>query len=168
MSTVRFGEQSEIAVVVDGKRMEKGLEELPYVLLGRISRVYVESAVADTEADVKGLVEVKHVGNIVPTVVVRFDATGGFTCEEARTILLKKTDQAAATGSTVKPEGQGRSRRIIAGLEEPPEERLRSENGSARSAKQISGRLTLSLPKSAYPEYCPTPGVCSQTPLLET
>ena len=119
--TVGFGEQSEIAVVVDRKRMEKCLEELPYVLLGRISRVYVESTVTSTEADVKGLIEVKHVGNIVPTVVVRCDATGGFACEEARSILLEKTDQAAATGTTVKPEGQGRCRRIIAGLEEPPE-----------------------------------------------
>jgi len=56
VSTVRFSEQTEIAVVVDGKRVEKGLEELPYVLLGHISRVYVESTVANTETDAKGLV----------------------------------------------------------------------------------------------------------------
>jgi len=167
VSTVGFGEQTEIAIFVGGKRVEKGLEELPYVRLGRISRVYVESTVADTEAGVKGLVEVKHVGDIVPTVLVRCDAAGGFACEEARSILLEKADQAAATGSTVKPKRQRRCRGIIAGLEEPPEESLR--NGmcqlSARSAKEI---ITLLLPKSAYPEYCPTPGVCSQIPLLET
>jgi hypothetical protein len=102
--TVGFGEQAEIVVFVVGKRSEKGLEELPYVRLGRISRVYVESTVADTEAGVKGLVEVKHVGDVVPTVLVRCDAAGGFVCEEARAILLEKTDHAAATGSAVEPE----------------------------------------------------------------
>lgn len=122
--TVGFGEQAEIAIFVDGKRIEKGLEELPYVRLGHPSRVYVEST--DTEAGAKGLVEVKHVGEIVPTVLVRCNAAGGFAREEARSILLEKADQAAATGSTVKPKRQGRRRRIIAGLEEPPEESLRN------------------------------------------
>lgn len=125
VSTVGFGEQTEIAVLVIGKRVEKGLEKLPYVLLGRISRVHVESTITKTEADVKGLVEVKHVGNIVPTVLVRCNAVGGFACEEARSILLEKSDQAAATGSTVKPEGQGCYGRVIAALEEPPEQRLK-------------------------------------------
>jgi hypothetical protein len=153
--TVGFGEQAEIAIFVEGKRIVKGLEELPYVRLGRPSRVYVESTVADTEAGAKGLVEVKHVGDVVPTVHVRCDAAGGFVCEEARSILLEKTDQAAATGSTVKPKRQGRCRGIIAGLEEPEEESLRNEMGQpgARSAKEMSGPLTLLSPKSAYPEY---------------
>ena len=92
MSTIGFGEQTELAVLVIGERMEKGLEKPPYVLLGRISRVDVESTIAITEADVKGLVEVKHVGDIVPTVLVRCNATGGFACEKARSILLEKSD----------------------------------------------------------------------------
>ena len=123
LSTVGLGEQAEIAVVVVGERMVEGLEEAPYVRLGRLGRVYVK--IASTVADVKGLVEVKHVGDIVPTVLVRREATRGLVFEEARTILLEKTEHAAATGATIEPECHRRGRRTFAGLEEPPEEGLR-------------------------------------------
>ena len=69
LSTVGLGEQTKIAVVVAGKRIEEGLEEGPHVLRGRIGRAYLKSTVA--EADAKGLVEIEHVGDIVPTVLVR-------------------------------------------------------------------------------------------------
>jgi len=123
VSTVGLGEHAEIVVVVAGERMVEGLEEAPYVLLGRLGRAYVKCTI--TVAGVKGLVEVKHVGDTVPTVLVRRKATRGLGFEEARAILLEKTDQAAATGATIKPECHRRRRRTFAGLEEPPEEGLR-------------------------------------------
>ncbi len=148
LSTVGLGEQTKIAVVVAGKRIEEGLKEGPHVLRGRIGRAYLKGTVA--EADAKGLVKIEHVGDIVPTVLVRRKAFHGVAFEEARAIFLEETSHAAATGPTIKPESQRCRCRISAGLKEPPEQRLRMhQRASTRVAIQRKGSLTLSLAKLA-------------------
>ena len=116
VSTVGFGEDAEVAVLVLGELGVEGLEECPDVRGGGNSGVHLAIAVGEASPD--GLVDVEHVGDAVPRVGV--ERGGGVAVDEvARPVLHEEPDHRRAAGATIEPGCQRGGRGIVAGFKEP-------------------------------------------------
>lgn len=70
------------------------------------------------EADIDGLVNVKHVDIVVPAVLVQ--RRGGLSVDEvARPVLLEQSDHRRAAGAAVEPGGHRSGLAAVSGFEEP-------------------------------------------------
>ncbi len=67
--TVRLGEQTEIAVLIGGELCVECLHKLPHEWCSCDRRICIVGA--EAEAGTNGLVDVEHVGEIIPTIRVQ-------------------------------------------------------------------------------------------------
>ena len=101
VTTVGLSEQSKIVVLVVGELGIECLQKLPDVWCGGDSRGHGVGAV--TEAGADRLVNVEHVGEIIPTVRVQHGSRSRDVVEGAWAILLEEANHTAATRTTVEP-----------------------------------------------------------------
>ena len=101
MPTVGLSEQSKIAVLVVGELGVECLQKLPDVRCGIDSRGHAVGAEAEAGAD--RLVNVEHVGEIIPTVRVQYGSRSRGVVERAWAILLEEANHAAATRTPIEP-----------------------------------------------------------------
>jgi hypothetical protein len=100
--TIGLSEQCKFAVLVIGEVCVECLHKRPYDLcsFGRRVRIIL---VAVAEAGADRLVNVKHVGVIIPTVRVQLGSRSRDVVEGAWAILLEEADHAATTRTTSEP-----------------------------------------------------------------
>ena len=122
--TVGLGEQSKIVVLIGGELCVECLQKLPDIRCGGDSRGHAVGTVAEAGAD--RLVNVEHVGVIIPTVRVQYGSRSRDVVEGAWAILLEEANHAAATRTSIEPEGERSGRRAAAGFEEPKPHILRT------------------------------------------
>lgn len=72
------------------------------------------------EADLDGLVDVKHVDLVVPAPGVE-EGGLGVLGDHTGAVLVEEAHQGGAAGAAVEPDGEGGIGRVFAGLEEPEE-----------------------------------------------
>ena len=102
MPTVRLSEQSKIAVLVAGELCVECLQKNPDVRCGAF-RCRGHIINAEAEAGANGLVNVEHVGKIIPTVRVQHGIRSRDVIEGAWAILLEEANHAAATRTSIEP-----------------------------------------------------------------
>ena len=99
--TVGLSEQSKIVVLVVGESGVECLQKLPDIWCGGDSRGRTVGAV--TEAGADRLVNVEHVGEIIPTVRVQHGSRSRGVVKGAWAILLEDANHAAATRTPIEP-----------------------------------------------------------------